>query len=891
MKKLALFLALVFCMSLAVPFVAAADEVQTYDTEYEVLTEIPERTIGLDCYAANENTSVEMLSNGEKAIYNWSWTSHVGRDNTYLGCGFVDMSSDAHSGEKAVHINVGSGQRVDLGPNPAVKAGETYELSIWYKRLQDGGNARVELRFSGANKGIAQNYTIKKIVLDSEAKDGWVQKYIRFKAPEYSSSLWVDIRFDGPGEILYDDVALLCITNEMPKPEMPDKLPAIESLITEDPSFENATVGAEIHTVPQWDETIGDARISDQYAHTGTKSVELKTEDGSKDAIGIMYIEGLEEGATYQISTWLMNPSELSIDLGYWMHWCSAPEYSHDTTLQLGQEKPRWQVQKSLQWQEYVAEYTVPQGAKSAMIYFRHRMCPGSIFMDDVEINMVKPPAAVKADTDWVFYYTEWETGEVSVNPKYLLGDATLARAEFTFQGLNGETLDQATITDLSAPVKYVFKTALMAQKGERYHINMKIYGADGTLQQEQTFPVYRYDRPQYLGADGIFRKNGKEIHFSMGSGLNMNVIDQHPEASGITVAQLNADNPKLGFTQEERMDAYYEQGMFVVLNCYAGLKSGGHPDQIDMVKRMAEEYKDHPALLGYKLIDEPYQKGISDEEMIAGYKAIRDIDPYHPIYIDDSPAGSYEWLFKYCDIFECDYYAGSPSNMSNIMDQVQEASKGQKPYSVLLQFFQQQNYFPPIDHLRHMIYQSFFSGAYGYSFHTFGVDGTDGVTTKGIDLPEFQDLVEKWAPWEKDFAVGCFVKGTYKFVNYGKSEDYMWGTFTDGTDLYAITLNRTKDKTVHVDVPLQDGTATLKVGAYTATAVAGKTGTVSGNGTLSLDLAPWEASVWKVTPSEPLNAGHLKDTSFNDIITYPWAYNAITTLEEKGIVNRVSDQ
>ncbi|MBQ7036828.1 MAG: S-layer homology domain-containing protein [Clostridia bacterium] len=887
MKKLALFLSLVLCIGLVAPLSAMAAE--TYDTTYEELTEIPQRTTGLDCYAVNENTSVEMLSDGGKSIYNWSWTSHAGRDNTYLGCGFIDMSSDAHSGEKAVHITVGDGQRCDVGPNPAVKAGETYELSIWYKRLQEGGDARVELRFSGRNAGVAQNYTIPKIRLASEVADGWVQKYIRFTAPEYSSSLWVDIRFNGPGEILYDDVELLCITNEMPKPEMPDKLPAIKSLITEDPSFENATVGAEIHTVPQWDETIGDARISDQYAHTGTKSVELKTEDGSKDAIGIMYLKGLEEGATYQVSSWLMNPSELSIDLGYWMHWCSMPEYSHEAAAQLGQEKPRWQIKKSLQWQEYVAEFVVPQGAKSAMLYFRHRLCPGSIFMDDVEINMVKAPAAVKADTDWVFYYTEWDKGYVEVTPTYVM-DPENTTATFTFIGLKGETLDQKSFKGITEAFSYEFPTSLMAEKGERYTINMKLTDASGTVIQEENFPVHRYDRPLYLGADGIFRKNGKEIPVSMGSGMNMNRIDKNAEKTGITIVQLNADNPNLGFTQEERLNAFYERGMFVLLNCYSGSKSGGHPDQIDQVKRMAETYKDHPAFFGYKLQDEPYQKGNSAEELMAGYKAIRDIDPYHPVYIDDSPIGSYDFLFKFCDIFECDYYGTTGANggrqISEVMDQVQEASKGRKPYNVLLQFADYGT-FPSYEETRHAKYQAFFSGAYGYSYHTFGTDGPGA----GVDRPEFQELIDKWAPWECDFAWKCFLTNEYPMLNYQKTNDVMWGTFTDGKDIYAVVLNRDKAIANTAVVTLSDAAGLISVGDYTAEKMDGKAAPVTGNGTFTLELKPFEVAVWKFTLAEDVNLGQFKASNFNDIISYPWAYNAIATLEEKGIVNRISEE
>ena len=895
MKKLALFLALVLCFSLMAPFAVFAEEEvdisKPFKPESETMTEFPERTPGVDCYEVIENGGAEMLEAGGTKIYGWGWTSHVGRDNTYLGCGFLDISNDAHTGEQAVHINVGDGQKCNLGPSGTVIPGETYEVTWWSKRLKDGGTAQLEARFSGSYKGVATSYNIPRVKVETTVADGWVQSGLRFVAPPYSTSLWVDLCFSGPGEILWDDITFRCITTEMPVPEMPDKKPAIESIEIEDSSFENATVGQLIDTVPGWDEVIGSAKISDKYAHTGTKSVDLYTEDGSKDAIGIRYLTGLVEGATYQVSTWLMNPSELKIDMGYWMHWCSEETYSHDTTVQLGQEKPRWSVVPNQTWAEYRAEFVVPKGAKSAMLYFRHRLCPGSIFMDDVEIYMVKGPGAIRANTDEVFYYTEWETGKVTCEPHYLMGDRTKARAEFNFLGLNNEVLHSATITDLSHHVDYEFPTSLMAQKGERYHVSMKVYDDKGELVQEELFPVFRYDRPTYLGADGIFRKNGKEVPFIMGSGLNMNVIDQHPEKGGITVAQLNADNPKLGFTQKERLDAYYAQGMFVILNLYSGVKSGGHPDQIDTARRIVEENKDHPALLGYKLIDEPYQKNISDEEMIAGYKMVRDLDPDHPVYIDDSPAGSYSWLFRYCDIFECDYYSGSPSNQTNVMDQVMEASKGRKPFSVLLQFFQQVGYFPTLDQLRHMTYQAFFSGAYGYSYHTLGVDGTDGITTKGLFLPEWKDTVEKWAPWERDFALGCFVTGTYKFVNYGRTDDYIWGTFTDGTDLYAIALNRSKDMANKVDIPLQDGEGVLKVGAFTAEAVAGKTGTTSGDGTLSLELAPWEASVWKITSSAPFAVDHLKDTSFNDIIYYPWAYNAITTLEEKGIVNRVSEQ
>ena len=866
--------------------VFADEEAQTFTAEFEVLKEAPERTIGVDCYEILENNSFEMLSDGGKGLYGYGWTSHLGRDYTYLGCGFIDRSTDAHTGEYSVHVKLGANEYCNIGPNGAVIPGETYEASVYVKRLQDGGDARMFVNFSGSANGVNQNYSTVKMLYDDVTPDkGWVKKTVRFVAPPHAQTVTLWNRFNGPGEILYDDFSLLCITDEMPVPEMLEKKPAIESIEIIDADFEKAKVGQPLETISGWDQ-VNNPVISNQYAHSGKQSVELKNVDGGGDAIGTRYLKNLKEGATYQVSAWFMNPSELKIDMGFWMHWSEEENYTYDVNSKLGIEKPRWRIPTNFEWTEYIAEFTVPEGARSAMLYFRHRLTPGSIFMDDVEIYMVKAPKAIKADTDEVFYYTEWKTGKVTCQP-YAITEPANSRAEFTFIGLSGEILDMKTVSGLDTYFEYEFSTSFMAQKGERYHVNIKIFGANDVLLQEETFPVYRYDRPTYLGADGVFRKNGKEIVFTLGSGLNMNNIDLHPEKGGITVAQLIADNPGVGLEMEERLDAYYEQGMFVMLNCYSNGKSAGHPDNIDATKILVEKYKDHPAIFGWKLHDEPYQKGVSTEEMIAGYKAIRDIDPNHPVYIDDSPVGSYEWLFKFCDIFECDYYGGADANggriMTDIMDKVKSASKGRKPYSILLLFFDE-GYFPSYEELRHMTYQSFFSGGVGYGYHTLE---KDTMTVR----PEWQEIVEKWAPWERNFAIGCFVTGEYTFVNYQKTNDILWGTFTDGKNIYVIALNRDKNVKNTAEIPLTDGAGTFEVGAFTAKTMTSTSKSFSGTGTLVTEIDPFRAEVWKVTPTEGmLDVSHLKNASFKDVMNYSWAYNAIANLEEKGIVNRVSE-
>ncbi len=890
MKKLAIFLCLTICLGLMAPCSVLADDI--IRPVSEILDETPERTVWLDCYVVVNNGGAEMFSDGGKKIYGWNWTSHIGRDSTYLGVGFVDKSTDAHSGEYAIRVNPKKGERCDLGPGGAIIPGETYEVTVWTKRLQDGGDARLQILFTGRDKlGKSKTYTRPTMPITSTVKDGWVQQTIRYIAPEFATEAWLDFRNDGPVDILYDDVSMLCITNEMPKPVMPDKKPAIETYPLEDTSFEGPEVGAFIDAVPGWT-VIGSAKITDKYAHTGQKSVELYTGPDTKDAIGQLFLTGIKEGAVYQFSSWVMNPSEIAADYGYWVHWCSNETYVPDVAYDVGLDKDnRWGVGTSYQWQEFIGEVEAPKGAKSAMVYFRHRLSPGHLYIDDVAFYMVRPPLPLRANTDETFYYTEWKVGKVNCEP-YFVEDGDNCRADFTFLGLNGEVLDSYSKTGINEPFSYEFPLSFLAEKGERYHVNMKVYSADGTILQDETYPVFRYDRPTYLGADGIFRKNGKEIPFVMGSGLNMDMIAKHPEEGGITVGQLVAD--RTGIPNKERMDAFYEQGMFVLVNCYTGNKTAGHPDLNAQVVEGIKETMNHPALFGYKIIDEPSQRGISDEEMITAYKSIRDIDPHHPIYVDDSPIGAYDWLFRYCDIFDCDYYAGSntesASFQSEVMDEVMKASKGRKPFSILQQAFQAEGsgYIPTVDENRHMRYQAFFSGAFGYGYHTLGDEGNGAY----LDRPEWKETVEKWAPWEHDFALGCFVTGEYKFVNYQRTDTVLWGTFTDDKDLYAIVLNRSEPNPNSASIPLTDGAGVMKIGNFTAVAMTGDTTrTVMGNGTLDVNLAPHEATVWKITPTDaPLNTSHLVNSKFRDVIYYPWAYNAIAVLEARGIVNKVSN-
>ena len=882
MKKIALLLVLSILFGSVLPLTASAAS-ETIEPEFEVLKEKPVRTPGKDCYETLGNPGFEILDS-ETKFYEWGFTSHLGQKNTFLGGDLVERSTDAHSGEYAANVHVSAGQYCDLLKGLHVQPGQVYEFSIWHKKVKEGNSGTVTVIFTGS--GIAGSYSFGRAKMnfsETSVSDGWVEKTLRFTVPENAAMFSISLGFTGPGEILWDDASLLHITDKMPVPDTDQPKEPIEFIEIKNPGFELDTAGAAPNSANGWTPKY-EVEVSEAYAHSGKNSLKMVIPQGKTDAMAMQNLSGFKKGATYQLSCYVRIPGDKKVDVCPWFYWSGSESYQDDAvSAQLGQTKRHHEYRKNADWERLVFEFTPPDGAKSCDFNLRMRSYPGEVYIDDISIYMVKRPYAVLTETDETFYYSEFPTGECTGTP-YVLEDPANSSAEFSLVTPAGEETHKEVISNLSGGVKYIFRTDWMEEKGKRYHVRVKVYDALGGLIDTHDHPVYRFDRPTYLGADGVFRKDGKEYANILGTGVDMDVLSYHPEKTGVKIVQLVKDD----YTLIERMDAAYAQGMVCLVGLYYASSCAGSPDRIENTKTVVSQVKDHPALFGYMVQDEPYQKGQPVEEMITAYETIRNMDPHHPIFLDDSVPGSYEWLFRYCDVLHIDYYAGARADagvfMSDLMDSVMEASKGRKPFALMEQAFDENGYMPTVDIMRHLAYQSLFSGASGYSFHSFGSD--DGIQQKYVTRPEYQEIIDGWGKWESQFMMDAFVFGTYKFVNYAKTDNVLWATFTDSKDIYAVILNRQKNVPTEAVIPLSDGAGTIKVDAFTARTMTGESKRITGNGTLTLSLAPMEAVVWKITPSSTLNASHLKASKYRDIISYPWAYNAIATLEEKGIIN-----
>jgi len=151
----------------------------------------------------------------------------------------------------------------------------------------------------------------------------------------------------------------------------------------------------------------------------------------------------------------------------------------------------------------------------------------------------------------------------------------------------------------------------------------------------------------------------------------------------------------------------------------------------------LTDEVIRHPALFGYFLVDEPYWRGIPSSGLIASYKVLKYIDPYHPVWINAAPRGSVEVHAEYskaADIYGVDVYpVGSPghsgledkglSSIGKYVIRMNEACGGNKPIIMALQGFAWGVYsgrkalYPTFDELRFMTYDAITSGGIGVSY------------------------------------------------------------------------------------------------------------------------------------------------------------------------------
>ena len=180
---------------------------------------------------------------------------------------------------------------------------------------------------------------------------------------------------------------------------------------------------------------------------------------------------------------------------------------------------------------------------------------------------------------------------------------------------------------------------------------------------------------------------------------------DDHPQPG------LAAQEVVRGFTMmspyqscapehRERRRAYLDRcarlGMRVHYNVIVPARHAAtNPEQVEANLAQIEDeirtFRDHPAILGYYISDEPELRRESPEILERIYRRIRELDPYHPVtivFISPPPAQRYA---KALDIVMCDPYPipnRGPVYAGDLLRRLNHAFQLRKPVWIVPQAF-----------------------------------------------------------------------------------------------------------------------------------------------------------------------------------------------------------
>ena len=610
--------------------------------------------------------------------------------------------------------------------------------------------------------------------------------------------------------------------------------------------------------------------------------------------------------ATYQMSLWFKKDANetknaAAVKLEFWPEMLpGASTVQEGNTFQITNTKG--------QWQQVLYNFVAPFTAQSVSLLARIHSSSETVYYDNIEVYMVKPPEAMEIITDSIFYYPEQTDGmaTASVLTSYF-PEAVGGTVEFTLS--DGDKVLAETKETLNEESKAYFSydVGLLKELKKEYMIKGVLRDPEGNEVWTSEEPIYKFNRPKFLGADGVYRVNGEVFN----PVVSYTVFPAHyakAAEGGITVVQGSG---------EANLEAANDQGMKVLYTLYPGMLPAGHPDNAETTRKIVEKYKDDPRVFAWAVMDEPYlNMSDPDDHLRESYRIIREIDDNHPVYIVEATKKYFEKTAKVVDLLGIDpYLPGSNTergkmNTDHVMMMTRlarESSGDLKPVLSLLQAFEWYKYLPDGDAERHMIYQTYMAGGKAHGYYNF----SKPITRDGKSIPMHEitenDLwtkgIKGFYEVEHDDVFKHFVQREYPGFCHYEDDNVIYHGYIKNNHIFMIVMNQSITETVKVEVPLTSSDGSVEVSNYYATYFAGSEGDrIKGkNGVMPVTLEPYQTVVLEVQALK--KTGDFadidqeqfwsfldleKDTEphFTDMDSHEWAKEAVEEMYKNGALN-----
>ncbi len=755
--------------------------------------------------------------------------------------------------------------------------GDTITVSAWADTTavpSAGSSLKIEFHKKAAVSGDSM---ILEEAIPFDPGKPWTEYSKDFVIPDGCLLINFYIRHYGTGTLLLDDVSILGSAKMQDSTGIQkDPVEGTGNMVA-NADFEEG----EASTV--WDfKDAENTYLTDKKVRSGKQSLMIEAKDNSLWAR--QHIKGIVGGAEYQATAWV-NTEEMTSSSGITIRgefWSSEEQLTKENYLDLTVRNGEPADNTLAGWQLIEFTFTAPENCVMYSLFLAN-YGNGTVYFDDICLYMTKAPDSVglALETDWIFHYSEWGKGRA---------EATFRGTEpltVDFQLLDGETVLEAFSETAAGKAVYHFDLSLMEEKGKEYTVKVAVRNAAGEELGAATRPVYRYDRPTVLTEDGVYVVNGKPFY-----PVHITTVPDRSHYAAIKALGVNVATAYLG-DFDKSLEEAQANGMMLVPLLYQNMLPAGHPDNLKFTLEFVEKYKDHPALFAWSVMDEPLSNGVEEDWLITSYKAIRDIDPVHPIWLTEPGSESViRQASKYCDIVVGDSYTAISGRADDITGHTaaaiawsMRATLYQKPVYSMLQAFKWHNYWPTADEVRHMSYSSLFEGAQSIGFYKYALaDEVNNLpqTDIGPDLAEFNNN-------ELPYAMKHFMTGEYPMFNeYKGAEAWYRGWVQEDGNIYLVVLSQSDHADATVTIPMESFDGKIRIESFTAETYKGaEYATVTcADAKLTVSVPKLSAILYKITPAAPVDLSGLSGVKYLDLADYAWARGDIETLRASGIVN-----
>lgn len=753
--------------------------------------------------------------------------------------------------------------------------GEEHTLSFSLRIDEASASAKAAVKFEVYNK---DNAPLQKSSEEFRPVKGkWTVFTHKITLHEQADHVKVLLRWFGKGVAYYDDVSFKLPAKIFEEKRIIEPLPAPykgESERIINGGFEsvknNRPDGGDWVISHSWG---GGIFSLTNESHTGNYAVKIHTNTGGNHFI--RYLVPITPHTEYVLRSFI-KPINVQGKVAYAFEFYTSEMKSAGASYVTSELDGVEKV-----WNPYTYIFTAPAGAAYVAVLTR-LYGTGTIYVDDLTAYAIGKTPVMELTTDEEFYYTEWGgnvevTGMLNVEA---YPELTSGKVKFSLLANGVKTADVGEYSITDGKVEAVFPVMRMETIGQEYVISAETFTAEGTSVGSASKSVYRYNRPTLINAENKIEYNGEvftPVYFYHGVCTEEGIRAQ--KAYGANTIIIDADYITAGTSLETILGICERENMKAILATYLNMNAGGHPDNIENTQSAARRVKNHKAFLGYLAADEPYTTigKTYAEDLHATYRAIRDIDPVHPVITNEASPSAFSIVAKRSDIITHDPYIGENANENSPATFVTErmmrlrAAERRKPMLAVIQAFrwgmnngENGIYEPTADELRHMTYQSLATGSIGVAYFSFlDADHDSTGTAIPISATDWGPGLQTFSTFEQKEALAFFAGGNYPAFCSFDGEDYAYYSWLNGGDIYMVIWNKDGSMEAQaaypVSIPLTSNNGAVTIGKYTATLLAGGVKTqFSGEGTLLHTLKWRQAAFYKITPEIPIDTDKL---------------------------------